>query len=139
MGLINASLADVSTEFKPLPGGIYLFEVTEVQEIEKDDKVIAYRVKSKVLEGEEEGRAFSDYISIITKKDEINEVGLSNLKRYFEVTHGKAEVAGWSDDDYDTDRLVRKTFRAQLKIDSYTKEGETEPRMNNKIVRMDEV
>jgi hypothetical protein len=61
------------------------------------------------------------------------------VKRYFEVTHGKATVAEWSDDDFDTDLLIGKQFEAQVKIESYTKEGETEARKSNRIVRMEEV
>lgn len=141
MALIKASLADVSTEFKPLDPGIYTFDIAEVEEVpskDDEDTIIAYRVKNKVLEPtESEGRTFSDYINILTKKGEVNEIGLANLKRYFEVCFGKEEVAGWQDEDYDTDRLVGKTWKGQLTIESYTKEGEVEPRRNNKIKAME--
>lgn len=141
MALIKASLADVSTEFKPLDPGIYTFDIAEVEEVpskDDEDTIIAYRVKSKVLTPEESnGRTFSDYINILTKKGELNEIGLANLKRYFEVCFGKEVVAGWSDEEYDTDRLVGRQWKGQLTIESYTKEGEVEPRRNNKIKAME--
>jgi hypothetical protein len=144
MGLIQASLKDVSTDFKPVEPGIYILEIVEVKEMEKDGVTNAYRVVSQVISesnGVEDmvGRKVSDFINIITQKGEINEVGLSSLKRYFEACFGKDEVATWEDADYDTDRLAGQQFRGQLKIDSYTKPGETEPRMNNKFTRIDSV
>lgn len=141
MALIKASLADVSTDFKPLDPGIYTFDIEKVEEVpskDDEDTIIAYRIRNKVLEPlDSEGRVFSDYINIVTKKNEPNEVGLANLKRYFEVCFGKEEVAGWSDEDYDTDRLVGRQWKGQLDIQSYTKEGEVEPRRNNRIKAME--
>lgn len=138
MGKIRASLADVSTEFKPIEPGIYNFEIDKVEEVEREGNLVAYRVVSKVTDdGESQNRQMSDYIAIVKRDGELNEIGLSTLKRYFEVTHGKDEVADWTDDDYDTDLLQGKQFKGQVVIDSYTKDGETEPRQTNKFKRIE--
>lgn len=142
MGKIAASMADISTDFKPIEPGLFNFSIEKVEEVEKNAELVGYRVHSKIDSGsvpEMVGRVFRDYISIVTKKGEINEVGLSSLKRYFEVTFGKEEVAGWSDDDYDTDYLIGRQWAGQLDISSYTPDGETEPRKNNKVKRMDPI
>jgi hypothetical protein len=141
MAKIKASLAEISTEFKPLEPGLYRLEITKVEEIEKNGVFVAYRIASKVVGGEFDGKPFSEYIHIRKPDEEINPeaIGLATVKRYFEVTHGKATVAEWSDDDFDTDLLIGKQFEAQVKIESYTKEGETEARKSNRIVRMEEV
>jgi hypothetical protein len=140
MGKIRASLADVSTEFQLIEPGVYEFEVTAVEEAERNGEFAAYIVKSAVTDaGEQQGRRMRDYISIIKKDGEMNEVGLSQLRRYFEATHGKDEVAGWSDDDFDTDNLVGRTFRGHVKIGQYTPAGETEPRQTNEFKRIEEV
>ena len=140
MGRIKASLADVSTEFIPVEPGLYELEIDKIEEAEKNAELVGYRVISLVKSaGEMFGRKISDYISIVKKNGEVNEVGLSTLKRYFEVTHGKEVVAEWSDDDYDTDVLKGKMFQAQVTIESYTPEGETEPRKNNKFKRMEAI
>lgn len=143
MGKIKAALAKVSTEFVLVDPGIYTFEVKKVAEVDRDGALVAYRISSEVVEapdGLEEnlGRVLSDYINLKTKEgDGFNEIGLAQLKRYFEVTHGADQVKSWTDEDYDTDLLINKRWRGQVTIDSYTKQGETEPRTNNKIKRME--
>lgn len=142
MAKIKASLADVSTEFKLLPPALYELEITKVDEIENAGELKAYRISSKVVGGgepEQMDQTLSDYINLRLKNGELGEPGLATIKRYFEVTHGKEEVATWNDDDYDTDLLIGRRWRGQIVIDSYTKQGETEPRQNNKVARMDSV
>lgn len=142
MGKIKASLADVSTEFQPIEPGLYRLEIKKVEEVEKNGEFVAYRIVSEVkTPGDYQGKPYSEYIHLKKPGEEIapDAIGLSTVKRYFEVTHGKDEVAEWEDDDFDTDLLVGKQFDAQVVIDSYTKEGETEPRKTNKIKRMESV
>jgi hypothetical protein len=135
-------MADISTDFKPVEAGLYNFTIEKVEEVKKNNELVGYRVHSKIDSGsvqEMVGRVFRDYISIVTKKGEINEIGLASLKRYFEVTFGKETVSEWTDDDYDTDYLVGRQWSGQLEVSSYTPDGETEPRKNNKVKRMDAV
>lgn len=142
MAKIKASLADVSTEFQPVEPGLYELEVAKVEEVEKNGELVAYRIQNKITTaGDYHGKSISDYIHLKKPGEEIaaGAIGLQTIKRYFEVTHGKEEVAGWADDDFDTDLLVGKSFQAQVAIDSYTKEGETEPRKTNKFKRMEEL
>lgn len=138
MGKIGASLAAVSTEFKLFEPALHTFDIEKVEEREVDNKLVAYIVHNKITtpDHEDNGKTFRDYINLRTKQGEFSEPGLASIKRYFETTFGKEEVATWSDDDYDTDLLVGKSFQGQLAVDSYTKEGETEPRKNNKLKAM---
>jgi hypothetical protein len=140
MGRIKASLADVSTEFQPLEPGLFEFEITKFEDVEKNGEFVAYRVSNKVTTaGDNQGKVVTEYIHLKKPGEEIapDAIGLQTVKRYFEVAFGKDEVATWTDDDYDTDKLIGKMFQAQVVIDSYTKEGETEPRRTNKFKRME--
>lgn len=137
MGKIKASLADVSTDFKIVQPGLHVFEVAKVDEITnsgkysnlESDDVIGYKINSKVVSSDDEeqvDRVIVDYVYTAQKvsKDDPttatdNEIGLQTLKRYFESCFGKDEVAGWTDDDFDTDRLIGQQFRAQTKIEVY--------------------
>lgn len=145
MGKIKASLADVSTEFQLVDPGNYDFEITKYEDVEKDGEWIGSRITSKVITpGEMEGRSLSDYIHITKPGEDIDpetNIGLKSIKRYFEVTHGKEEVATWSDDDFDTDLLVGKTWQGQIAIGSYTPKNQpnAEPRKVNEIKRMEPV
>ncbi len=147
MGKINASLASISTEFEPVEPGLYELEITKCEDVMKTDaqgteQLVAWRVSNKITTpGDVQNKVISDYIHLRQPDDEIaaDAIGLQSIKRYFEVTHGKEEVAEWSDDDFDTDLLIGKSFQAQVAIDSYTKKGETEPRKTNKFKRMEAI
>lgn len=133
MAKIRASLADVSTEFPIYEPGVYEFEIVDVTEQEKDDEVVGYRVKSKIMtEGEYYGKPMSDFISLVKKNGDVNDIGLSQLRRYFELKLDKDEIDERGD-DLDTDELKGVRFRGQIVIDSYTPEGASEPRRNNKF------
>lgn len=143
MGKIKASLATVSTEFQLVEPGIYDFEITKYEDVEKDNEWVGTRITSEVVGGDNEemkGRKLMDYIHIKKPGEELdpeNNIGLKTIKRYFEATHGKDVVAEWSDEDFDTDLLLRKRWRGQIKIGSYTPKGQSEPRQTNEIVRME--
>lgn len=151
MGKIGVALASVATEFQLIEPGVYELEVKKATEVQKNGQLAAYRINSEIvgpIESEAYGRTFSDYINLRQKDGEFSDPGLASLKRYFEVTFGIDEVSGpkgpdgkrtggWSDDQFDTDLLIGKRWRGQIIIDSYTKEGETEPRKNNKATHME--
>lgn len=140
MAKIKHSLKDVSTDFVVYPADVYLFEIAKVEEVEKNGQLTAYRVANKILEAGDTqyvGKIYSDFINILTTDGNLNEVGLANLKRYFEVIFGKEVVKEWSDDDYDTDLLQGYQWRGQLSVESYTPKGATEPKPTNRIKHME--
>lgn len=144
MGKIKAALAGVSTEFKLIDPGVYRLEVKKVTEVDKNGATAGYRINSEVVQapsGLEEmvGRTLSDYVNIRAKDGGFSEPGLANLKRYYEVTHGQDTVASWSDEDYDDDLLIGKQWDGQIAIESYTPQGESEPRQVNRVKRMEQV
>lgn len=138
MARINASLADVSTEFVPAQPGVYIFEIGEVAESTKDGK-ITYQVKSKIVDladsgsgdAESVGKPVTDFISIHKKDGSINQYGLITLKRYFEAVLGKDNVEARGD-DLDTDELKGQRFKGQIEIDSYYPSGVEEIEENKR-------
>lgn len=137
MGKIKASLADVSTEIPLIDPGIYEFEIQKVEERNDGDVYLIYNVVQDA--GEMQGRKLVDYINLKKNDGGQNDYALTTLKRYFEAAFGKEEVAEWGDDDFDTDELQGKSFRGQVKIDSYTPKDDpsAEPRLSNKFSRME--
>jgi hypothetical protein len=126
MARIQASLSDVSTEFVPADPGVYVFEIEEVEESEKEGK-ITYKVKNRIKEnvsGSDDSleKVVTDFISIHKKDGSINQYGLITLKRYFEAVLGKENVEARGD-DLDTDELKGQRFKGQIEIDSYYSNG----------------
>jgi hypothetical protein len=124
MAKLQASLADVSTEFVPAPPGVYIMEITDVTDKETEGR-ITYTVKSKIVEiitGDPEAlnKPITDFISIHKADGSINQYGLIQLKRYFEAVLGKDNVEARGD-DLDTDELKSQRFKAQVEIESYWK------------------
>jgi len=136
MAKIKASLADVSTEIPLIEPGIYEFEIDKVEERNDGDAYLIYNVVT--TPGDMHGRKLVEYINLKKKDGDENQFGLSTLKRYFEVAFGKEEVESWTDDDFDTDSLQGRVFQGQVKIESYTKPGETEARRSNRFQRMEQ-
>jgi hypothetical protein len=137
MARIQASLADVSTEFVPSAPGVYIFEINDVVEQTKDGK-ITYQIKSKIIEpfgdagdADSVGKVVTDFISIHSKDGSINQYGLITLKRYFEAVLGKDNVAERGD-DLDTDELKGQRFKGQIEIDSYYPKGVEETEENKR-------
>lgn len=129
MARIQASLADVSTEFVPAPPGVYIFEIADVVETTREAK-ITYQVKSKIEEvvsGDDEalGKTVVDFISIHKADGSINQYGLITLKRYFEAVLGKDNVEQRGN-DLDTDELKNQRFKGQIEISSYFPKGADE-------------
>lgn len=144
MPRVHASMADVSTDFSPIEPGVHRYEIEEVTE-HKDEQTdrIHYALKCKVVEviegGDEKdvGRSYTDRIHIHTRQGELNEIGLANLKRYFEVTVGEEQA---NDPDADTDWLIGQQFLGQTGIQTYTVTdnltGQEETRKRNEISRL---
>lgn len=135
MGIINASLADVSTEFVPVEPGIYEFEIQEVTHDEKDGRTTV-KIKSAITdEGEMQGRTITDRASLHKKDGSVNQFGLIQVKRYMEAVIGKEELAERlaSGDQPDTQELKGGRFRGEVKIRSYKDEASGEDRQSNEF------
>lgn len=136
MAKINASLADVSTEFIPAEPGVYIFEIQDVVESTKEGRV-TYQIKSKIMElisgvGEDSlNKVVTDFISIHKADGSINQYGLITLKRYFEAVLGKENVEQRGD-DLDTDELKGQRFKGQIEISSYFPKGVEEVEENRR-------
>jgi hypothetical protein len=135
MARIQASLADVSTEFVPADPGVYVFEIEDVEESEKEGK-LTYKVKNRIKEnvsGSDDSleKVVTDFISIHKKDGSINQYGLITLKRYFEAVLGKENVEARGD-DLDTDELKGQRFKGQIDIESYYPNGVEQTEANKK-------
>lgn len=134
MARIQASLADVSTEFKPVDPDVYESEIDGVEEVKEDEKIhyiVTHQIKSP---GDFFNRKLKDYIYIHKKNGELNEFGLSQLKRYFEATVGEDRA---NSEDADTDELIHQHLRIQVGMEEYEFDnkltGVKEKRGRNKI------
>lgn len=128
MPKIRASMKEVSSDFKPIEPGIMRFEIEDVKEITDDGppERTQYHIKCKVLEvledgnKEDVGRTMTEKVHLHLKTGEVNEIGLGQLKRFFEITVGD-DLA--NDEDADTDWLLNKQFKGQVALESYTVEN----------------
>lgn len=143
MPRIVASMASVSTDFNPVEPGVHRYEVESVEEnTDPDSNRTHYIIKNKIVEvvepGKEEdlGRTVTDRIHIHLKTGEINEFGLAQLKRYFEVCISDDAA---NDPEADTDWLIGKQFLGQTTLRAYKSKdsltGEEETRKSNEISR----
>jgi len=144
MPRIAASMADVSTDYNPIEPGVHRYEVEEIKEItDENTNRVQYHITSRVVSvedgGKEEdvGRKYTDRIHIHKKDGEINEFGLAQLKRYFEVCVGDEEA---NDPEADTDWLLNQQFLAQTEISHYTVKdrltGDDVKRSRNELSRL---
>lgn len=133
---LGASLASVSTTFTPVQPETYRFQIADVTEHPgkaEDGKTdtLQYRIKNKVVSlasGEatdEKGRTITDFINIHNKDGSLNQYGLINLKRYFEVVLGE-DVVAERGDDLDTNELKNGFFDADVSIEYYDSKKEFE-------------
>lgn len=119
-------MADVSTEPQaPITPGVFTFQVSkaelnlrretfEGQSVERHEHVIS----SKIVEGEDAemvGRSYKDHIHIHMKNGQNNEVGLVDIKRYFECCAPDLV----NDEELDTDVLVGNRFQGQIFHETY--------------------
>lgn len=139
MAKISASLADVSTEFVPAEPGVYIFEIQDVVEGNKEGR-ITYQIKSKIMEvvsgvGEDSvNKTVVDFVSIHKADGSLNQYGLITMKRYFEAVLGRenVEVRLAEGDEPDTDELKGQRFKGQIEIDSYFPKGVEEIEENRR-------
>jgi hypothetical protein len=133
---LGASLASVSTTFTPVQPNSYRFQIAEVTEHPgkaEDGKTptMQYRIKNKVVklasgeDTEEKNRTITDFINIHNKDGSLNQYGLINLKRYFEVILGE-DVVAERGDDLDTDELKNGFFDGDVTIEYYDSKKEFE-------------
>lgn len=127
-------MANVSTDFSPVPANVYELKIDGVQE-ETEDGRTHYTVVLLVQDvGDLYGKKIKDRIYIHKKNGEINEYGLAQLKRYFEATVGEDRANA---DDADTDELLNNHIRAQVGIEDYEVDnaltGQKEKRQRNRI------
>lgn len=147
MGKIRGAMAEISTEFQVLPPAVYTLKIDKVSEVkgkkgtDQENDVVGYRVNTKVEDpGDFNGKTCSEYIHIASaESDDPNEIGLAQLKRYFEGAFGKPALKKWKDEDYDTDKLIGRVFRGQVAIESYTPKGASEPRQSNRIKAFEKI
>jgi hypothetical protein len=147
MAKIKGALADLSTEFQVVDPGIYELEVKKISEKKKtpegggEEEVVGYRFNSQVMsEGPMKGKMISEYVHVGPDKDgNPNEIGLQQVKRYFEGCLGLRQTKKMKDDDYDTDMLIGRRFRGDVRIESYTPQGQTQARQSNRIAAFETV
>jgi hypothetical protein len=144
MPKVRASMKDVSTDYSPIEPGVHRFEVREVTEhVDPDTSRVRYDIQSEVIEviqdgnPEDVGRKLTDRIHIHKRDGDINDFGVAQLKRYFEVCVGEDEA---NDDDADTDWLIGRQFLGQVGISSYTVTDtitqQQEERRRNELTRL---
>jgi len=142
MPRIVASMADVSTDYNPCEPGVARLQIENV-EAKTDNGRTTYFIKNKIVEyieggkAEDVNRTVTVRISAHKKDGTLNEMGLAELKRYFEVTVGDERA---NDPDADTDELHGQQFLGQIAIRSYqTVDSLTNTqvtRQNNEITRL---
>jgi len=143
MPRIVASMADVSTDYNPCEPGVARLQIDTVDAVTSDDGRTHYVIKSKIMEyvdgGKQEdvGRTITSRVHVHKKTGELNEIGLAQLKRFFEVTVGEDRANA---EDADTDELINQQFLGQISIRSYsTKDaltGDTVERQSNELDRL---
>lgn len=144
MPRVKASMKDISTDYSPIEPGVHRYEIKDVTEHEDENtNRIHYAIKSEVIEvmdgGDEKdvGRTITDRVHIHLRDGGLNEFGLAQLKRYFEVTVGEEQA---NDDEADTDWLINQQFLGQTTIESYEVKdnltGQKETRKRNNLTRL---
>ena len=131
MPKVKGTLKDVSTTFIPITPDDYEFKIVKVeQEIEQPS---SGRPKGQVVDiihlrvdqptSEEHDRPVKEQFYMYAYKNspegELNERAMQDLKRYFEAVFGKEEVETWTDDDFDTDKLVGGRLSATVYHEPY--------------------
>lgn len=121
MPKLNASIADVSTDFElPDPGIPFTFEVIDIQPIkskEDDEVILGQTVISEVVdEGSNKGRRIYDRCNDTNDDGSVNQFGLRQGKRYMEAILGKDTVASRGGGaDIDLDELRGGRFTGEVK------------------------
>ena len=119
MGKVNASLADVSTEFVQIASGDYEMKVTEVDESKwETDKILMIKSVVDQPGNEEYGKPIFDRIHGKKKDGTENEMGYRTIKRYFIAICGEDRANA---DYLDFDELKNGRFRGIISQYTYKK------------------
>lgn len=121
MPKVQATLADVSTDFTPAEPGTYALLIEEIEDKTEQGRE-AYNIILTIDEPgtDEHGKKIWDYISLSKKDKSPNQAGKAQLKRYFEAVFGDETVADPSF-DYDTDELLKQRVMGEVVIESWEK------------------
>lgn len=120
MPKVRASLADVSTEFKPAEPGTYTLKIEDVKDVSQGPNE-AYNVIVSIQDpGDEYGKKIFDRCGFVTRDGSPNNAGLAQFKRYFEAVLGKEEVA-LPEFEYDTDAIIGQMIQGEVTIESWEK------------------
>lgn len=128
MPRVTPGLKDVSTEFQLIDPGTYELLIKGKPDLKKSGTpgsptspyrevvVIHWRVDQP---GDFQGRGSDHQIHLHKKDGEPNEVGMIELKRWYEAAFGPDEVATWDDEDYDTDKLENQRVLGEVHTDQF--------------------
>lgn len=126
MAKVNASLADVSTKFELIPPDNYRLKIEEIK-----DKVEGGRQNFNIKlivndSGEQQGKPIYHNIAMHKKNGEPNNAGAADLKRIAEAVLGiDPDDTTYDWDSFDTDELLKGEIRADVLIESWTKDAGT--------------
>lgn len=99
--------------YDPIPEGEYVLEAVEAEEKQTKDGTGSYiNVKFEVVRGEYAGRLLWNIFNVNNKSEKAQNIGRQQLVAW-------ASACGKPDAD-DTDKLLGKTFRAEVKIEKGT-------------------
>ena len=114
---VDANLADVSTQYQPIPDGDYEFELAEIKRDEKG----TWNFKSVCKEpGEQFGKPVFDNFNYVKNDGGENKYAKAQMKRYFEAINPDEA----NDPNADTDSLLNGRFRGVIEIQEYDSKKE---------------
>lgn len=115
---VEANLADVNTQYEPIPGGDYPFELKEIKRDEKG----TWNFKSVCIQqGEQFGKPVYDNFNYVKNDGGENKYAKAQMKRYFEAL----DPDNANNPEADTDSLLNGQFTGVVEIQEYEikKEG----------------
>ena len=137
MPSIQADFSKISTEFTPLPDGIYTCTIEDItEEKTKQNQLPMLKFELSVSDPNHpdyEDRKLFDNIVLRTNKGKPNQIGLGQLKAYAIATLGEEAANGG---EIDTDAMKGSQVGVEVKTRSYKPEGEDEPRLVNEIKKI---
>jgi hypothetical protein len=120
MPKVQASMADVSTEFVLPEPGIKTFKVEECKEqVAENPRRISYNFKNVIqTPGDDFKKPVFHTVHLHKKTGETNEYGVATIKRYFEAIAPDSA----NSEDADTDELLNGLFDAEVVHETYKSE-----------------
>lgn len=118
MPVVKASMKDISTDFNPVEPGVHIYQIESVEEaVDPESGRTHYIIKQKIValagdggDPKDVGRSVTTRIHIHKKDGTQNDIGLAQLKKYFEITVGEEQA---NSDEADTDWLLGQSFKGQ--------------------------